>query len=171
VTLGANSATSLAQTASQIVSGTSTSGVTLQLTISSADYATLVAHATTNYNAKSANSGLDNYFVFNLGSTLSMGRFTTLDLDVNGVNTTGTIYYSGANDRFAADGVGNTIGDVIVGTQEYALSYAGVSGTNSTTGGNDIVLTAIPEPGTWGMILGGFGMLIGLQRLRKRRVS
>jgi hypothetical protein len=114
---------------------------------------------------------LDNYFVFNLGSTLSTGRFTTLDLDVNGVNTSGTIYYAGANDRFAADGVGNTIGDVIVGTQEFALSYTGVMLTNQTIGGNDIVLTAIPEPGTWGMILGGFGMLIGFQRFRKRRIG
>jgi len=171
VTLGANSALSVAQTGSQIVSGTSNSGVTLQLSLSSADYAALVSKASTNYDAKSANTGLDNYFVFNLGTTLSTGRFTTLDLDVNGVNTSGTIYYSGSNDRFAADGVGNTIGDVIVGTQEYALSYTGSFGTNSTTGGNDVVLTAIPEPGTWGMILGGFGMLVGFQRFRKRRGS
>jgi len=171
VTLGANSATSVSQTNSQIVSGTSTSGVTLQLTISSADYATLVANKTTNYEAKAGNTGLDNYFVFNLGSTLSTGRFTALDLDVNGVNTSGTIYYAGALDRFAADGVGNTIGDVYIGTQEFALSYTGVFLTNSTLGGNDIVLTAIPEPGTWGMILGGFGMLIGFQRLRKRRMD
>jgi len=174
VTLGAgtNTSTSQAATAAQILgTGASNSGVTLQLTISSADYATLLANKTTSYNAKSANSGLDNYFVFNLGSTLSTGRFTTLDLDVNGVNTSGTIYYAGANDRFAADGVGNTIGDVIVGTQEFALSYTGVMLTNQTIGGNDIVLTAIPEPGTWGMILGGFGMLIGFQRFRKRRIG
>jgi len=64
--------------------------------------------------------------------------------------------------------VGNTIGDVIVGSQEYALSYTGNFGTNSTIGSNDIVLTTIPEPGTWGMILGGFGMLIAFQRLRRR---
>jgi len=174
VTIGAgtNSTTSQAATAAQILgNGTSNSGVTLQLTISSADYATLLANKTTNYEGKAGNTGLDNYFVFNLGTTLSTGRFTTLDLDVNGVNTMGTIYYSGANDRFVADGVGNTIGDVYIGSQEYALSYTGEFGSNSTIGGNDIVLTAIPEPGTWGMILGGFGMLIGFQRWRKRRVG
>ena len=99
------------------------------------------------------------------------GRFSTLDVDVSGADTVGTIYYSGTNDRFAADGVGNTIGDVIIGGQEFALSYTGIYGSNSTIGGNDIVLTAIPEPGMWGMILGGFGMLAGFRRLRRRRVG
>ena len=141
------------------------------MTISSADYTTLLSNKTTNYLAKSGNTGLDNYFVFNLGSTLATGRFTTLALDVNGSTTAGTLYYSGANDRFATVGVGNTVGDVYVNSQEYALSYTGNFATNSTIGGNDIVLTAIPEPSTWGMILGGFGMLIGIQRLRKRRVG
>ena len=172
VTLGANSATSVAQTASQIVSGTSTSGVTLKVSLTSADYSTLVDNASTNYEAKAGNTGLDNYFVFNLGSTLATGRFTSLEVDVTGgADLTGIIYYSGSNDRFAADGVGNTVGDVYIGGQEYALAYTGNFGTNSTIGGNDIVLTAIPEPGTWGMIFGGFRMLTGIQRLRKRRVG
>ncbi|MGB8352304.1 MAG: autotransporter-associated beta strand repeat-containing protein [Chthoniobacteraceae bacterium] len=146
-------------------------GVTLKLTLSTADYTTLLVSKTSSYNALNGNTLLDNYFVFNLGSGLATGRFSTLDLDVNGVDSTGTIYYAGANDRFAADGVGNTVGDVFVNGQEYALSYTGSFASNSTTGGNDIVLTAIPEPGTWGMILCGFGMLIGIQRLRKRRIS
>jgi len=177
VNLGIGTGVTLqSQTAGQIQpGGTSNSGVTLQLTLSSADYATLAANATTNYQARGANSTLDNYFVFNLGSGLTAGRFETLALDVNGVTATGLIYYAGSGDRFVADGVGNTIGDVIVDVngvnQEFALSYTGVYGTNSTTGGNDIVLTAIPEPGTLGMILGGSGMLIGFQRLRKRRMG
>ncbi|MGB8353237.1 MAG: autotransporter-associated beta strand repeat-containing protein [Chthoniobacteraceae bacterium] len=173
VTIGANSAGSQAETANQIqIDGSSNSGVTLKLSISSADYTTLLANKTAGYNAASANSALDNFFVFNLGSTLSTGRFTSLEINVaGGSDVTGTIYYSGANDRFAADGIGNTIGDVFIGTQEFALSYTGLLSANSTTGGNDIVLTAIPEPSTWGMILGGFGMLIGIQRLRKRQVG
>ncbi|MGB8353799.1 MAG: autotransporter-associated beta strand repeat-containing protein [Chthoniobacteraceae bacterium] len=175
LTLGANSTVSASETANQVLSGTSTSGVTLKLSISTADYATLVSNATTTYQAKGTNNTLDNYFVFTLGSVLATGRFTTLDIDVNGVDAQGTIFYSGANDRFVADGVGNTIGDVIVDVngvdQEFALSYTGVAGSNATIGGNDIVLTAIPEPGTWGMILGGFGMLVGFRKLRKSRVS
>ena len=62
-------------------------------------------------------------------------------------------------------------GDVFVDGQEFAISYTGNYATNSTIGGDDIVLTAIPEPGTWGMILSGFGMLIGFRKLRKRRVG
>jgi len=166
-TIGANSTTSLSQTAAQIQGdGSSNSGVTLQLSLTAADYATLLASKTNAYQGFGTNSTLDNYFVFNLGSGLVTGRFQTLDINIDGTDFTGTIYYAGANDRFAA--VGNTIGDVVVNGQEYALSYTGNYASNSTTGGHDIVLTVIPEPGTWGMILSGFGMLVGIQRLRRR---
>ena len=35
----------------------------------------------------------------------------------------------------------------------------------------ELVALAVPEPGTWGMLLSGFGMLLGIQRLRKNRVG
>jgi len=108
-----------------------------------------------------------------------------LTITEGGNTLTGTIYYAGTNDRFSTaenptnsnvadngvfgDVTVQNIGDTI--SQEFALSYAGNFATGDTVGGNDIVLTAIPEPGTWGMILGGFGMLIGFQKLRKRRVG
>jgi len=59
------------------------------------------------------------------------------------------------------------------GDQEFRITYLANAdgGTPSFTGGNDVALMAIPEPGTWGMILSGFGMLIGIQKLRKRRVG
>ena len=53
--------------------------------------------------------------------------------------------------------------------QEWAISYNGDFADNSTTGGNDVVLTTIPEFFSWTMIAGGFGMLIGWHGLRKRR--
>jgi autotransporter-associated beta strand protein len=34
--------------------------------------------------------------------------------------------------------------------------------------GNDIVLNVVPEPQTWAMLLGGFGMLLAFQRNRRR---
>jgi hypothetical protein len=38
------------------------------------------------------------------------------------------------------------------------------------SGGNDIALQlmAIPEPGTWATLMSGLGMLMGLQRFRRR---
>ncbi len=49
---------------------------------------------------------------------------------------------------------------------DYASNSAGVAGA-----GNDVALTlvAIPEPGTYGMVLGGVGLLLVLQRGRRRR--
>jgi len=35
--------------------------------------------------------------------------------------------------------------------------------------GNNLVLTVIPEPGSLSALLGGFGVLLGLQRFRRRR--
>jgi hypothetical protein len=40
-------------------------------------------------------------------------------------------------------------------TQEFAISYLGNYNDNSTINGHDIVLTAIPEPATWTLLLGG----------------
>jgi hypothetical protein len=47
----------------------------------------------------------------------------------------------------------------------YTANYAG------GTGNNDLTLTAasaVPEPSTWAMMLGGVGMLISFHRFRKR---
>ncbi len=52
--------------------------------------------------------------------------------------------------------------------QLFAISYEANAATGSFTGGSDIALMAIPEPQTFAMILGGFGMLIFSQRLRRR---
>jgi autotransporter-associated beta strand protein len=53
------------------------------------------------------------------------------------------------------------------GGQRYVISYAGNFDTLSATGGNDVVLTAIPEPGSMAMLLGGLGLLCA----RRRRES
>jgi len=51
------------------------------------------------------------------------------------------------------------------------LDHTGISdGAGGFQNGTN-EFAVIPEPGTWGMILSGFGMLIGIQRLRKRRVG
>jgi len=161
--------------AAQISSGTlgsAASGVTLTLSMTTAVFNDLKAGASGSYQGVASNNTLNNYFVFSLGSGTLDGRFQSLDLIINGTDEGAqTIQYGGTGyGRFGSSpGATNTLGDVTVDGQEFALSYTGNYLTNSTIGGNDIVLTAIPEPSTWGMILSGFGMLIGIQKLRKRR--
>jgi len=139
--------------------------VALELTLSVEDFAKLTSNATNNYQAGQANTSVDNFFLFTLGSGLVDGRFQTLELTVGGIEYTGTIYYSGTNDRY--NGVSN-LGDVIVNGQEFAVSYTGEASLNSVIGGNDLVLTAIPEPGTWAMLVGGLGLLALGQRMRRQ---
>ena len=53
------------------------------------------------------------------------------------------------------------------GSQTFTLTCLANFEGNSFTGGNDVALLAIPEPGAWPMLLGGFGMLLGFQRSRR----
>jgi len=57
---------------------------------------------------------------------------------------------------------------VTIGTQVFDISYTASAVGNSFTGGNDIALMAVPEPGALTALIGGFGMLAGLQRFRSR---
>jgi autotransporter-associated beta strand protein len=58
-------------------------------------------------------------------------------------------------------------------TNGYTFDIYYDANSNNTASGNDVVLelTAIPEPRSWAMILAGFGMLSGIQRLRRNRVG
>lgn len=51
--------------------------------------------------------------------------------------------------------------------QLFQISYTGDSGTNSFTGGNDVVVQAVPEPSAIGMLGAGLFMLTHLLRRKK----
>ncbi len=109
---------------------------------------------------------------------LSLGGSLTL--------TIGGSYTSAAGDALmlilnSGDGsVTSTFSSLTVITSNTTTIYSGTQGTlvningrefalTYTAGsGNDVELLAVPEPGTWTMVLGGLGMMLGLQSLRKR---
>jgi hypothetical protein len=123
-----------------------------------------VASAGHPYTPGGSNSSLDNYFILHLGDSTDTisGKFAQVTLD--GVNFVPIDYSSG-----------NLVGNSSVGTftldgTEWAISYTGDEAGNSTTGGDDVVLTAlmtIPEPSTYLLLaLGGVGIVVFARRRR-----
>jgi autotransporter-associated beta strand protein len=77
------------------------------------------------------------------------------------------IAFAGPSSRFVYNGAPLNEGDIFTvsggfGSQMFQISYAG--GT-----GNDVVLTAVPEPVSSSFLLGGICAALGLPRFRSRR--
>jgi autotransporter-associated beta strand protein len=53
--------------------------------------------------------------------------------------------------------------------QEFALSYHASFASGSLTGGNDVAIMAVPEPGSISLLAASIGLALGVQRLRRRR--
>ncbi len=75
------------------------------------------------------------------------------------------ITYSGLQQGlFSVSGFGtiaDDIGTFIAGGNQYTIDY-------NDLGGTAVSLVVVPEPGIAASLLGGFGMLVGLQRIRRR---
>jgi hypothetical protein len=56
-----------------------------------------------------------------------------------------------------------------IGASTFFVSYDGDFGTNSTSGGNDVVLYLVPEPGSLGSFAIGLSGLLAVGRFRRRR--
>jgi hypothetical protein len=90
--------------------------------------------------------------------TGSQGWYKLFDTDLgsgttwNGLTLAGQQIASGLNVTNLGSGLTGTliVGDGVLGDRD------------------DVYLQVVPEPGTWAILLGGFGMLLGLQRRRHR---
>jgi len=100
-------------------------------------------------------------------SGLTLGTTITLIDNTGSGTTTGyfaTILTSGSTYTITS----NSDYTFSVNGEEYLLSYK--SNTEGDAYHNDVTLTAVPEPCTWGMLAGGLGLLAFGQRMRRRLV-
>ena len=139
------------------------------------------------------NSGTLQYDRLAMGGTLSL---TNVSLDITAVNgyTFSLPSFNNSTQQFNLDGhifflitgatsVSNTFSDdtgssplvpgpfttVDSNGQMFAISYDANFSAGTFTGGHDVAVMAIPEPDVIPMLAGSLGVLLGLQRLRRRR--
>ncbi len=125
----------------------------------------------------------DAQFVFNLNSTGGGGGSGSSELIAASVNLNSSAEFSFFD--ISSNPGALTMGDIfpVISTSSGALTgtFANLpNGAVFASNGNvyqaeynstELTLTVIPEPATWGMIISGFGMLIGIQKLRKRSMG
>jgi hypothetical protein len=131
------------------------------------------------------------------GSTLT-DKFV-LEITYNPATTTGLQYIAlydstlgewvnaiSGNSDHVLDGLsftsgGTGIGTFVTGTYnasvDNVLGYYGYDAATNTAwavldnSAPSLEYAVVPEPGTWAMLVGGFGMLVGMQRMRRRAVK
>ena len=93
-------------------------------------------------------------------SSLSLGGATLQVNDVGATITAGQVFKFIKYDGSANVWDGTTFGTITsLGGNQYTVNYA--------AGDPFVELQAVPEPGTWAMLLGGFGVLAFWQRSRR----
>jgi hypothetical protein len=108
------------------------------------------------------------YTVYAVGN--SPGSFTQVNLPFNQDN----VNSSSGDQRWATESVSTNLlsglnpGNYVLNVYGFASSTDGTL-YESNTGANFAAgFTVVPEPSTWAMMFGGLGILVGLQRLRRK---
>ena len=79
------------------------------------------------------------------------------------VNTSGSVVLNGSQTSTTVNG------DIVLNSQSFnTINTAGFGANSFNTGspGNGLATAAVPEPGSFAMLVGGFGMLLLLRRIR-----
>jgi fibronectin-binding autotransporter adhesin len=109
------------------------------------------------------------YDRLNVTGSVSLAGLLSMTMSGSYAPANGTLFFILAND--GADAITGTFsnasvngGTYTLGGQKFQISYAGDTVTSSFTGGNDVVLQAVPEPAS--LLLGAVAILTLLRRRR-----
>lgn len=115
-------------------------------------------------NGNTVGSGYDQ---LNVSGTVTLAGLLDVSLGYTPVENS-LFFILANNDTDAVSGTFSGLSNeswFSVGSQLFRISYFGDTASNSFTGGNDVVLMAVPEPGA--ALLGGLGALALLRRRRR----
>ncbi len=150
------------------------SGSTFQLSIANSHSGTGGAPALSDYSKLTLGAGvtlsIEGSISTSISGTVNPGDLFTIIL--SGTAVSGTLFSN-------ATLVSGTTYSFTSGGQAWEINYgyngsltgSGISATafQNITGGTQVALLAVPEPGSLSMLMGGLGCLVGLQRFRRRR--
>ncbi|MEO8455310.1 MAG: FxDxF family PEP-CTERM protein [Sphingomicrobium sp.] len=111
-----------------------------------------------------------------LTNTLAGIYSISLSTSSAGVDFTSAVLSDGVN-NYALSFVGQIgsnefwgLGDTLINSGQYTLTVNGNNSRTGTLGGTITIAQALPEPGTWAMMLIGFGA-VGFALRRKRKLA
>jgi hypothetical protein len=101
-----------------------------------------------------------------------LNNMTTLGEQITLILNSSNLAISGTFSTIDVGGIAQTItnsstsySDFIYNGTQYQIAYNVDAGDGTA---NDVILSVVPEPGTWAMMVGGFGLLAFGQRLRRQ---